>query len=314
MSTNRPWPFPFKFGVQSRTAGPRDAWLESVRKVEALGYASISWPDHFVRGFEPVAVLAAAAIATERLRLTGFVFDNDFRHPVVLAMSAGSIDILSHGRLELGIGAGWLKDEYDQSGIPFDPPGVRIARLQEAVTLLKQLLRGEPTTFHGEFYTVTDLTLPPEPVQKPHPPILIGGGSKKILSLAGREANIVGITNRALPDGSKDMEDVTAAATERKIAWVQEAAGDRFPEIELNIICSTVEITADRRAAAERIAANLPITPEDVLDSPSMLIGTVDEIVETLRERRERYGFSYIVILEPVMEAFAPIVAMLAGK
>ena len=309
-----PCPFPFRFGVQSRTAGPRDTWLEAIRKVEALGYGSVSWPDHFVRGFEPVAVLSAAAIATERLRLTGFVFDNDFRHPVVLAMSAGSIDILSGGRLELGLGAGWLKDEYDQSGIPFDPPGVRIARLQEAVTLLKLLLSGEPTTFHGDFYTVTDLTLPPAPVQRPHPPILIGGGSKKILSLAGREANIVGITNRALPDGSKDMQDVTAAATERKIAWVREAAGDRFPEIELNIICSTVEITNDRRAAAERIASNLPITAEEVLESPSMLIGTVDEIMETLQERRARYGFSYFVILEPVMEAFSPVVAALAGK
>lgn len=305
---------PFRFGVQSRSAGPRAAWLESVRKVEGLGYNSISWPDHFMRGFEPVAVLAAAAMATERLRLTGFVFDNDFRHPVVLAMSAGSIDILSGGRLELGIGAGWLKDEYDQSGIPFDAPSVRIARLQEAVTLLKLLFRGEPTTFHGEFYTVTGLTLPPVPVQQPHPPIIIGGGSRKILSLAGREADIVGITNRALPDGSKDMEDVTAAATARKLAWVKEAAGDRFPELELNIICSTVEITDDRQAAAERIAANWPITPEEVLAAPGMLIGTVDEIVETLQERRERYGFSYFVILEPIMEAFAPVVARLAGR
>jgi probable F420-dependent oxidoreductase len=267
-----------------------------------------------MRGFEPVAALAAAAIATERLRLTGFVFDNDFRHPVVLAMSAGSIDILSDGRLELGIGAGWLKEEYDRSGIPFDPASVRIARLEEAVHLLKRLLTGEPADFAGEFYTVDSLSLPPAAIQRPHPPILIGGGSRKVLSLAGREANIVGITNRALPDGSKDAEDTTAEATERKIGWVREAAGGRFPEIELNIICPTLEITDDRRAAAERIAADLPISADEVLDSPSVLLGTVDEIVETLQERRERFGLSYIVVLEPVMEAFAPVVARLAGR
>jgi probable F420-dependent oxidoreductase len=292
---------------------PRQQWIDTVRRIEALGYDSISWPDHFMRGFEPVAAMAAAAIATERLRLSGFVFDNDFRHPVVLAMSAGSIDILSDGRLELGIGAGWLKDEYDQSGIPFDPPGVRIARLEEAVRLLKLLFTGEATHFSGEFYSVDELKLPPVPVQRPWPPLVIGGGSKKILSLAAREADIVGITTRALPDGSKDAEDMTAAATARKIDWVREAAGDRFGQFELNTIVPTVEITSDRRAAAERIAADLPVSADEVLDSPAVLIGTVDEIAETLRERRERYGFSYIVILEPMIEAFAPVVARLAG-
>jgi probable F420-dependent oxidoreductase len=307
-------PFPFRFGVQSRSAGPRQPWLETVRRIEALGYDSISWPDHFVRGFEPVAAMAAAAIATERLRLSGFVFDNDFRHPVVLAMSAGSIDVLSNGRLELGIGAGWLKDEYDQSGIPFDPASVRIARLEEAVHLLKLLLSGERTTFSGQFYSVDGLQIPPAPVQRPHPPLVIGGGSPKVLALAAREADIVGITTRALPDGSKDAADMTAAATERKIAWVREAAGDRFDQIELNIICPTVEITNDRRAAAERLAADLPVTAEEVLDSPVVLIGTVDEIVSTLQERRERYGFSYIVVLEPVVEAFAPVVERLTGR
>jgi probable F420-dependent oxidoreductase len=305
---------PFRFGVQSRSAGPRGPWVEMVRWVEALGYDALSWPDHFVRGFEPVAAMAAAAMVTERLRVSGFVFDNDFRHPVVLAMSAGSIDVLSNGRLELGIGAGWLKEEYDLSGIPFDPASVRIARLEEAVLLLKKLLSGEPTTFSGEFYTVEGLQIPPAPVQKPHPPLVIGGGSKKVLSLAARQADIVSITTRALPDGSKDAADMTAAATARKIDWVREAAGERFAEIELNTICPTVEITNDRRAAAERIAADLPVSADDVLESPAVLLGTVEEIVETLQERRERFGFSYVVILEPVIEAFAPVVERLAGK
>jgi probable F420-dependent oxidoreductase len=305
---------PFRFGVQSRAAGPRDSWLETVRRVEALGYDAISWPDHFMRGFEPVAALAAAAVVTRRLRLSGFLFDNDFRHPVVLAMSAGSIDILSDGRLELGIGAGWLKEEYDQSGIRFDPPGTRIARLAEAVRLLKLLFRGEATHFSGEYYAVDGLKLPPVPVQKPYPPIVIGGGSRKILSLAAQEADIVGITTRALADGSKDAVDMTAAATARKIAWVREAAGERFADLELNTICPTVEITSDRRAVAERIAAGLPVTADEVLESPAVLLGNVDEIAETLLQRRERFGFSYIVILELAMEAFAPVVERLAGR
>jgi probable F420-dependent oxidoreductase len=308
-------PFPFRFGVQSRSTGPtREAWIETVRRVEALGYDTLMWPDHFVRGFEPVAAMAAAVMVTERLRVCGFVFDNDFRHPVVLAMSIGSIDILSNGRVEVGIGAGWLKDEYDLSGIPFDPVGVRIARLQEAIPILKSLLSGERTSFQGEFYQVDGLQIPPVPVQKPYPPLIIGGGSPRILRLAAREADIVGITTRALPDGSKDAADGTAAATEQKIDWVREAAGDRFDQIELNTIIPTVEITEDRRAVAERLAADLPISAEEVLDSPVVLIGTVDQIVETLQERRERYAFSYIVILEPVMEAFAPVVERLAGR
>ena len=305
---------PFRFGVQSRTAGPRDVWLGTVRTVEALGYDAISWPDHFVRGFEPAVALAAAAIASERLRLTGFVFDNDFRHPVVLAMSAGSIDILSAGRLELGIGAGWLKDEYDQSGIPFDPASVRIARLEEAVHLLKRLFSGEPVTFSGEFYAVDGLKLPVVPVQRPHPPFIIGGGSKKILSLAAREADIVGITNRALPDGSKDAEDTTAAATERKIAWVREAAGERFPEIELNAVVSDVVPTIDTAGEAARLADRYGVSPTEILDSPLILVGSIDEMVERLLERRERFGISYLVVTEPNMDALAPVVARLAGR
>jgi probable F420-dependent oxidoreductase len=206
---------PFRFGVQSRSLGPRDEWLEMIRRVEALGYDAITWPDHFVRGLEPVVALSAAAMVTTNLKLTGFLFDNDFRHPVVLAMSANSIDVLSEGRLELGIGAGWLKEEYEQSGIPFDPFNVRLARLEEAVQLLKQLLSGKTTHFSGEFYRVEGLHIPPQPVQKPHPPLIIGGGSRRILSFAAREADIVSLTTRALPDGTKDAADMTAAATER---------------------------------------------------------------------------------------------------
>ena len=305
---------PFRFGVQSRSLGPREQWLDMIRRVEALGFDAITWPDHFVRGLEPVVALAAAAMVTTRLRLTGFLFDNDFRHPVVLAMSANSIDVLSNGRLELGIGAGWLKEEYDLSGIPFDPVSVRLARLEEAVRLLKQLLSGKTTHFAGEFYRVEGLHIPPQPVQQPHPPLIIGGGSRRILSLAAREADIVSITTRALPDGTKDAADMTATATDRKIAWIREAAGERFKQIELNAICMNVEVTPDRRGAAERIAADVSLTADDVLEAPLVLLGTVDEIAETLLERRERYGLSYIVVMDTVMEAFAPVVERLTGR
>jgi len=285
-----------------------------VRRVDALGYSSYLALDHFVRGLDPIASLMAATIASDRLRIGSFVFDNDFRHPALLAKAAASLDVLSGGRLELGIGAGWLKEEYDQTGIPFDPPGIRIARMSEAVHLLKRIFTDEhPVSFSGEYYTVTDLICPPRPVQKPHPPFIIGGGSKRILSFAGREADIVGITTRARPDGSKDTTDNTAAATDRKINWVREAAGDRFTSIELNVIVSDVHVTDDRAGTAERVGAQYGLRPEDVLESPQMLIGSVDEMVERLQERRARYGFSYIVVAEPNMEALAPVVARLAG-
>ena len=300
--------------MQGRSTGPRDPWLEMIRRVDALGYDSYLALDHFVRGLDPVASLMAAAMTSERLRIGSFVFDNDFRHPALLAKAAASLDVLSGGRLELGVGAGWLKEEYDQTGIPFDPPGVRITRMTEAVQLLRRIFTEEhPVSFSSEHYTVTDLICPPRPVQRPHPPFIIGGGSKRILSVAGREGDIVGITTRARPDGSKDTTDNTAAATTQKIAWVREAAGDRFADIELNVIVSDVHVTDDRAGTAERVGAQYGLTPEDVLESPQILIGSVDEMVERLQERRERYGFSYIVVAEPNMEALAPVVARLTG-
>jgi probable F420-dependent oxidoreductase len=288
---------PFRFGVMGRTLGPRAAWLALVRRVEALGYDSLMWPDHVIRGLDPIAALAAAAVTTTRLRLGSFVFDNDFRHPVVLAMAAATIDMLSNGRFELGIGAGWLREEYDKSGIHFDAAGTRIDRMTEAVRLIRRLLAEERVNHAGDFYRVTDLTLPPRPVQLPHPPIIIGG-----------------ITTRALPDGTKDTTDMTAAATARKIAWIREAAGDRFDHLELNVICPTVAVTENRTDIASRLADDFNLTTAEVLDSPPALIGSVDEIVETLLARRERFGLSYIVVLEPALEEFAPVVARLAGR
>lgn len=304
----------FRFGIQGRTTGPGDRWLAMVRRCEELGYASFLTLDHFVRGLDPIAATAAAAAVTSRLRIGSIVFDNDFRHPATLAKAVASVDVISGGRFELGLGAGWLKEEYDQTGIPFDPVGVRIERMTEALRLIKQAFVEERTTFHGEHYRVTDLLLPPKPVQQPHPPLILGGGGQRILSLAAREADIVSVTNRANPDGSKDNDDLTAEATDRKLAWIREAAGARFPQIEMNVMCSTVVVTDDRDGEAARLAGEFGLTPAQILESPILLVGTVEQMVEALLARRERWGFSYVVVLEGVMEAFAPVVARLAGR
>lgn len=306
-------PRAFRFGVQGRHMGPRQAWLDSLRRVEDAGYSSYLVLDHFVRGLDPVAALGAAAIATSTLRLGSMVFDNDFRHPAVLAKAAATIDVLSDGRLELGIGAGWLKEEYEQTGIPFDPPGLRIDRMIETVRFLKQVFTEDEVSFAGQHYTMTGLKMPPRPVQQPHPPIVIGGGSKRILSVAGREADIVGLTTRALPNGLKDVADMTAEATQRKIGWVRDAAGDRFDDLELTVMVSDVVVTDDRMATAERIASAMGVTAAEVLASPQILIGSVDSMVEDLQQRREEFGLSYIVVLDTNMEKLAPVVTRLAG-
>jgi probable F420-dependent oxidoreductase len=294
--------------------GPRGEWIDTLRRVEDSGFSTYLVLDHFVRGLDPVAALGAAAMATTALRLGSLVFDNDFRHPVVLAKAAATIDVLSGGRLELGIGAGWLREEYEQTGIPFDPAGVRIDRMIEAVHLLKRMFVEDEVTFFGDHYSTTRLVMPPKPVQQPYPPILIGGGSKRILSVAGREADIVGLTTRALPDGSKDTADMTAEATHRKIEWIRQAAGERFDNIELTIMVSDVVVTDDRQGAADRLAADMNVTVDEVLASPQILLGTVEEMVEDLQRTREEYGISYFVVVESNMEKMIPVVARLAGQ
>lgn len=306
-------PRKFRFGVQGRSMGPRKEWLDTIRRVEDAGYSTFLVLDHFVRGLDPVAALGAAAIATSSLRLGSMVFDNDFRHPAVLAKAAATIDVLSEGRLELGVGAGWLREEYDQVGIPFDLAGVRIDRMTEAVRFLKRAFVEDEVSFSGEHYDMTGLRMPPKPVQMPHPPIVIGGGSKRILTVAGEEADIVGLTTRALPDGTKDVADMTAGSTRRKIRWVREAAGARFDDLELSAMVSDVIVTDDRAAAAGQLATKMNVTPEDVLSSPHMLVGSVDAMVEDLQRRREEFGLSYIVVVESNMEALAPVVERLVG-
>jgi probable F420-dependent oxidoreductase len=270
----------FRFGVQARSAGPRDEWLETIRRVEASGYSTYVMLDHFVRGLDPIAALGAAAMVTSSLRLGTMVIDNDFRHPVVLTKAMATLDVLSGGRLEIGIGAGWLREEYEQSGIPFDAPGLRIERMIETVRFMRQAFVEDEISFQGRFVQTKRLTLPPKPVQQPSPPIVIGGGGKRMLSVAARLADIVGFTSQAQPDGSKRISEMSGESMLQKVGWVREAAGARFAELELTAFLSEMIVSGDRDDAADAIAATQSMTREDVLSSPYYLIGSADEMVE----------------------------------
>jgi probable F420-dependent oxidoreductase len=317
MATERP----FRFGVINEQVMPAEAWLDHVRRVEALGYDTFLIRDHLAPDFfgdqlAPLPALMAAAMATTRLRIGTMVLANDFRHPAMLAKEAATIDLLSGGRLELGVGAGWLRSEYDQAGIPYDSAGARIDRLEESLQVLKGLFSGEPVTFHGSHYRIDGLTNHPVPRQRPHPPILIGGGRRRILTLAGREADIVGILTTSVASGVVEdaPDERLPQAVEQKLGWVREGAGGRFAQIELSLI-PTIILTSDRRAAAERLIVERNwrgISAEDLLAMPSMLIGAVDEMIEELLDRRSRYGFSYIVVSDRQMETFAPVVTRLS--
>ena len=305
---------PFRFGVTAPTPSAGTDWVERARRVEQLGYSILVVPDHFRDHLAPVPALTAAALATTRLRVGSLVFSNDFRHPAVLAKEAATIDVLSGGRFELGLGGGWLRAEYDQTGIPFEAPGTRVERLEEAVTIIKGLLAGERVTFAGRHYAIAELEGRPTPVQRPHPPIVIGGGGRRTLTLAAREASIVGLVPRARRDGSGlDLTDLSDAATREKLEWVRAAAGDRFDSIEIHALIQAVAVAEQRTVAADQLAARFKVARDVVLETPYVLVGTIEEICETLRERRERYGISYLTVFERDMGVFAPVVARLAG-
>jgi probable F420-dependent oxidoreductase len=310
-----PTPRPFRFGVQVSKSGSRAEWIDLAKRAEASGYSVLTMPDHFDDQLAPVPALMAAADATTTLRVGALVWDNDYKHPVVLAKEAATLDLLSDGRLELGIGAGWMRTDYDTSGIPYDSHGVRIDRLEEALAVIKGLLSGKPFSFEGTHYTISDLTGTPAPVQQPHPPIMIGAGAKRMLSIAAREADIISV-NFDLSAGAVGAEVVTsgtAELTKGKIDLIRKVAGDRFADIELSVTVFMAAITDDRRQLAEMVAGSFGQPPEMVLESPHFLAGTDDQIVEELERRRELYGFSYIAFGGGSHEAMIPIVRKLAG-
>jgi probable F420-dependent oxidoreductase len=313
---------PFRFGVQDRNASDGTSWAAKARRYEDIGFSVLTLADHFDDQLAPIAAMTAAACATTTLRVGCLVFDNDYRHPLVFAKEMATLDVISGGRVEIGMGAGWMGSDYAEAGIPYDPPGTRVSRFIEGVRVVKALLSEDEVHFRGEHYTITGHRALPKPVQKPHPPIVIGGGGPRVLAFAAREADVVNMNPMNLGNDNwaeTNVNDASEEATDRKMGWVRDAAGTRFDDIELGVTVAFVIETDDRRALARGIAAGLsqvdgrPTDPERVLASPHVLVGTIDEMAATLQARRERWGFSYITFVADAAETVAPLVTRLAN-
>ncbi|MBI2708733.1 MAG: TIGR03621 family F420-dependent LLM class oxidoreductase [Actinobacteria bacterium] len=307
---------PFRFGVQLHRADSAEDWRAQARTAEDLGFSTVFMPDHFGDQLAPVPALVAVADATTELRVGTLVLDNDYKHPVVLAKELATIDLLSEGRLEVGLGAGWMLSDYEQAGLAYDEPRVRVDRMEEGLRVLKGAFAEGPFDFAGEHYTVTGYDGQPKPVQRPHPPILIGGGRRRLLSIAAREADIVGI-NPSIPNGQVDAASVqtgTRARTDEKVAWVREAAGARFDDLELNMLVFFAAITDDRAGLVEKLAPGFGLPPAEVDGYPHAWVGSVGEITDELEAHRERWGVSYWVVQEGAMHDVAPVVAALRGR
>jgi probable F420-dependent oxidoreductase len=279
------------------------------RHVEDSGYHTLVMPDHFGARFALAPALVLAAEATSKLRVGSLVYDNDFRHPALLAQEVASIDLLTDGRFDFGLGAGWLKSEYDAAGIPFDDGATRVERMAEALHVVKALFDATPLIYEGRFYRLTGLTGSAKPAQQPHPPILIGGGGRRLLTLAAKEADIISVMPRSRRDGSGlEDADASAEAFAGKVAWIREAAGSRFSAIELNTLVQAVVITDHPRDAAEPLAKEYAMDADQVFETPLVLIGSVDQIAQTLEKRRERFGLSYITVFEKDIENLASVI------
>jgi probable F420-dependent oxidoreductase len=306
----------FRFGIQASKANTRDLWVDLARRSEGNGYSCLTMPDHFDDQLAPVPALMTAANVTTTLRVGALVWDNDYKHPAVLAKELATMDVLSDGRLELGIGAGWMISDYEQMGIPYDSAKVRIDRFVEGLKVIKGAMAEGPFSFSGDHYTITNYNGTPKPIQGPCPPILIGGGGKRVLSIAAREADIVGInaTMSAGVVGQHTFSTMTAEVVDEKVAIVREAAGARFNDIELNVRAFLVNITDDAKQAASGIASMLGVEQQMVEQSPFALVGPTSKLIEDLLERRERWGFSYVIVGADDVDSFAPVVAALNGK
>ena len=307
---------PFRFGVQISSLKP-GKWVKKARRFEELGYDTLFCPDHFGGQWDPTALLASVAAVTERIRIGTLVHAVDFRHPAVLAKSAATLQLLSGGRFEFGIGAGWQQSDYEKSGIGLDPPGVRIERLGEALEIIRSMWTLEQTSFEGAHYRIAEIGEAVSGIREVAPPrVLIGGGGRKLLALAGRHADIVGI-NPQLHEGAVTAEtpgDLTPERVREKIRWIRESAeaAGRDPEtIELSSLSFVVSITDDPKPVREALAKGTGMSVEQVSDCPLFLIGSSAELCDRLQKRREETGISYVVIQgggKEVIEGFAEAV------
>lgn len=315
-------PRQFRFGLLGEGIRAASELVETARRAEGAGFATLLLRDHFIEEpfghqLAPLTALATAAAVTTTLRVGSLVFCNDYRHPVLLAKEAATLDLASGGRFELGLGAGFSRPEYEAAGLPYDPPGVRVGRFAEALQVVKGVFGATSFTFSGRFYTVTQLEAFPRPVQQPHPPLLVGAGGRRMLALAAREADIIGIQTATVRDGRNvpDPSGLRADTIAEKIAWIRREAGTRFDHLELSLVASVV-VTEHRREAAARLVRARGwdgLSPDTVLAMPSIFIGSADQIVDEMLARRERYGISYHVVADRSLEMVAPIVARLAG-
>ena len=305
----------FRFGVQVSKETTAKGWAELARRTEAAGYEVLTMPDHFTDQLAPIPALMAAASATTTLRVGALVFDNDYKHPVVLAKELATIDLLSDGRLDIGLGAGWMISDYKEAGMPYDSPKVRIDRFIEGVAVIRGAMAEGSFSFSGDHYTITNYNGQPKPIQA-RPPLLIGGGGKRVLTYAAREADIIGIngTLTAGVVGPEALSTMTAESVDEKVAIVAAAGAHRINDIEMNIRTFFVKVTNDCAATVDGISSMFGVSKDMIDASPFALIGSVEECIEQLLERRERWGFSYTIVGAENIDECAPIVAALRGK
>jgi probable F420-dependent oxidoreductase len=317
-------PFEFAVSAPTRIDSVR-AWTDEFRRIEDLGFASVVVADHFTDGYdlEPMVALTAAAAATTSIRLQTGVLCNDYRHPVLTARMAASLDVVSNGRFTLGLGAGWMRSDYDAAGIPLDPAGVRVTRLEEAIQVIVGLLAGGRYVHQGEHYQV-DLDLLPATVQQPVP-MFVGGGSPRVLGIGGRHAQIVGVLASLAAGalGRHAIVDQTAERVAEKIGWVRAAAtaaGRSVDDVRIEMNHWLVRVTATAGEAADfvaKVAARSDVDPALLASSPAVLVGTAEQITDLLIARREQLGISCIQLdagfAPKDVESLAPVVAALAG-
>jgi probable F420-dependent oxidoreductase len=312
---------PHRFAILARHAETGESWRSTARRAEELGYSTMLVPDHLRDHWPPMVAMTIAAEATSSLKVGTLVCNNDWRHPLVLAKEVAALDLAAEGRVEFGLGAGWQKEEYEQAGVPFDPPGTRITRLAESIQIMKQAWSGGTVRVAGEHYTVNAELGTPRPYSTPRPSLTIGGGGKRVLSLAAREADIIGFNaSMRAAGGAQDADSaqsqiakgITAQAFAERVRWVTEAAGERRDALEFQCMVIVCQVVADRPAMIDAIAKVAPLTAEEIAESPAFLIGSVPEICDQLEKRRTEFGFSYWVIPRADMETFAPVVEQLA--
>lgn len=317
----------FRFAISAPDVSSLKEWQDSVRQIESAGFDTVVVADHFTEGWslEPMVALTAAAAATRTLRLQTGVLGNDYRHPVLVHRMAATLDRMSEGRFTLGIGAGWLARDYHAAGLTLDEPAVRIDRLEESVKVIKALFSGAPVHFAGTHYTIDALVGVPAPYQQPRPPLMMGGGSPRVLRLAGREADLVSIVAslKAGHLGPDSVADLRAEQVDRKVSWIREGieqSGRTIDDVTISINHWLVRVTAtvsEGREFLARVAAKQRVDVDLLAGSPAVLVGTLDQLVDTLQARRERYSISHFQLdagfAPKDLDSLIPLVDRLAG-